>query len=106
LGFGFSLPSDTNDLPALHADLSELTPGEFEVLQLMARGLSNAELVAQFYLSEATVKAQVGRILAKLGLRDRVQAVVLAHEIGLAGPGPAGRPESHPLVLGFRQIGY
>ncbi len=75
--------------PAVHRDLSELTPRELEVLRLLARGLSNAELAAQLTLSEATVKTHVARILAKLELRDRVQAVVLAYETGLAGPGQA-----------------
>jgi DNA-binding NarL/FixJ family response regulator len=75
--------------PAVHGDLSDLTPRELEVLRLLARGLSNAELAAELTLSEATVKTHVARILAKLQLRDRVQAVVLAYETGLAGPAAA-----------------
>ena len=82
--FASSLPTTQPPSPTA---LDALTERELEVLTLMGRGLSNGEIAAELYLGETTVKTHVGRVLMKLQLRDRVQAVVLAYETGLVRPG-------------------
>jgi DNA-binding NarL/FixJ family response regulator len=93
----------------LHRDLSTLTPRELDVIQLLAQGLSNAELAATLQLSATTVKTHVTRILSKLDLRDRAQAIIVAYETGLITPGSANssdhrlgaphKPAGHPRML-------
>ncbi|MFE6256009.1 response regulator [Agromyces sp. NPDC057865] len=99
--FGAQLPADGAVAPAEPVAvrdplddprLASLTEREAEVFTAIARGMSNAEISSAFYLSESTVKTHVGRVLMKLGLRDRIHAVVLGYETGVVRPGAADGP--------------
>ena len=81
--FAGQLPSGTATSGQVDPRIASLTPRETEILCLMARGMSNAEIAAELVVSATTVKTHVGSVLAKLGVRDRVQAVVVAYETGL-----------------------
>ena len=76
-----------NNRPASYPGVDSLIERELAVIRLMAKGRSNTEIATELYLGEATIKTHVGRILAKLAARDRVQAVVIAYESGLVTPG-------------------
>jgi DNA-binding NarL/FixJ family response regulator len=78
--------------PALPTPGQALSARELDIWRALARGRTNAEIAAELYISEATVKTHVGRVLAKLGLRDRIQAVIVAYETGLVAPGSSPTP--------------
>jgi DNA-binding NarL/FixJ family response regulator len=91
--FAHQIPDPQRAAGASHSELDQLTAREREILTELAGGFSNAEIAERLFVAEATVKTHLGRVLTKLGLRDRVQAVVYAYEAGLVGRRPQGRLE-------------
>ncbi|MFF0341302.1 response regulator [Kribbella sp. NPDC004875] len=87
--YAHHLPRSTRDQDHDHAKIHALTDREREILVAIARGWTNPEIAERLHLSESTVKTHVGRVLAKIGARDRVQAVIFAYDIGLASPNPS-----------------
>jgi DNA-binding NarL/FixJ family response regulator len=78
------MPNQTSSSSSARTSVAQLSPREYEIFREIARGATNAEIAATLHLAESTVKNNVGRIFAKVGARDRVHAVILAHQAGVS----------------------